>query len=152
MEEIWKVFKVTHKLGRETRVYEVSNYGNVKVNGEIIELVEDKGYLVTSIGNFRVHRIVATTFWPEKFPKGKRMEVHHKDFNKHNNALSNLTVLTPSEHRQEHFNNDPAYEVTRKKMGYNSRNRVVTEETRKRQSEARIGKAPWNKGLKKEKS
>ena len=47
-----------------------------------------------------VHRIVAASFLP--MPQKLDMELHHKDFNKENNAANNLEWLDVITHRQRH--------------------------------------------------
>ena len=47
-----------------------------------------------------VHRLVAAAFLP--FPKRLDMQLHHKDFNKSNNAADNLEWLTAAEHLKKH--------------------------------------------------
>jgi hypothetical protein len=47
-----------------------------------------------------VHRLVAAAFLP--FPKSLDMQLHHKDFNKHNNAASNLEWLAATAHKKIH--------------------------------------------------
>lgn len=51
----------------------------------------------------RVHRIVAKTFIEN--PEGKR-EVHHKDFDAHNNNVDNLCWVNHYEHMQLHYKRD----------------------------------------------
>lgn len=51
------------------------------------------GYLLYK--KIPIHRLVATTFIPNDNPK--RIYVNHKDGNKHNNSVSNLEWVTPSE-------------------------------------------------------
>ena len=51
-----------------------------------------------------VHRLVAAAFLP--LPESIDMQLHHKDFNKHNNAADNLEWLTPAAHIQKHIEHD----------------------------------------------
>lgn len=55
-----------------------------------------RGYLYarTSNKNYQIHRLVASAFIPNIFNKP---EVNHKDFNKHNNNVSNLEWVTSLE-------------------------------------------------------
>ena len=47
-----------------------------------------------------VHRAVAEAFLP--LPDRLDMQLHHKDFNKHNNAADNLEWLTAADHIEKH--------------------------------------------------
>lgn len=47
-----------------------------------------------------ISRLVAAAFLP--VPKSIEMQLHHKDFNKNNNAAENLEWLTPAEHNKIH--------------------------------------------------
>lgn len=48
-----------------------------------------------------VHRLVAQYFLP--LPDSIDMQLHHKDFNKHNNSADNLVWLKPTKHSQIHI-------------------------------------------------
>ena len=50
-----------------------------------------------------IHRLVAAAFLP--LPQKLEMQLHHKDFNKDNNAADNLEWLIPAEHAEKHKNN-----------------------------------------------
>lgn len=119
MEEIWKVYKTTggnryHKL----KVWEVSNLGRVKLNGEIVEPHANNGYL--RIGAFFIHRAVADLFIPN--PENKP-SIDHINTIKTDNRAENLRWVTC----KENMNNSL---------------------TRMRNSESHKGRIPWNKGLK----
>lgn len=47
-----------------------------------------------------ISRLVAAAFLP--LPKNIQMQIHHKDFNKENNAADNLEWLTPAAHNKIH--------------------------------------------------
>lgn len=47
-----------------------------------------------------VHRLVAAAYLP--MPQRIDMQIHHKDFNTHNNAAANLMWVTPREHAKIH--------------------------------------------------
>lgn len=97
MEEFWKFIEATDGH------YEVSNLGNIRKDGEIIDLeYSSVGYYKAPIsfkfGLFRpwVHRIVAAYFCEN--PKNVNV-VNHIDGNKLNNCASNLEWVTQSENR-----------------------------------------------------
>ena len=60
-----------------------------------------RGYRMIRIGNkFREEHIVVWEKHHGKKPKG--YEIHHKDFNKLNNKIENLRLLTKGKHRRLH--------------------------------------------------
>lgn len=100
MEEQWKIYIETNPLNRK-RIYEVSNYGRVKLNGKIINLEayncnKNTGYYRFG-GGYAVHRAVAELFINN--PKNKPT-VDHIDGNKHNNNVNNLRWATYKEQQQ----------------------------------------------------
>lgn len=87
--------------------YEVCNYGLVRnaKTGQILTAHENHvGYLRVKFRdtnkNFRVHRLVAVTFFGDE---GEMMHVNHKDFNKRNNAIYNLEWMTPKGNVKHNF-------------------------------------------------
>lgn len=74
---------------------------------------------------------LAKLYWPEEFADNKRKHVHHIDFNRKHNTLSNLVVLTPKEHRTVHSLFDVKWDRAKEKI-----------------STTLKGHVPWNKGKK----
>ena len=105
-QEIWKIIPSTN--GK----YEASNYGRIKnaKTQKILKLQENvNGYYCLALhivptiqSNVRVHRLVAEAFLGE-CPKG--YVVNHKDGNKHNNNITNLEYVTPSENNYHAIRN-----------------------------------------------
>lgn len=95
-DEIWKVYIViTFRAGCK-RIYEVSNYGNVKLNGVLVIPWMKNGYKL--VGSFYVHRAVAELFIPN--PDNKPC-VDHIDTDRTNNYVGNLRWVT----HEENMNN-----------------------------------------------
>lgn len=92
MQEIFKVFAENNcnRLGH--RVFEVSNYGNVRINGEIVDLTKCTPYY--KFAGIYVHRAVAQLFIPN--PENKP-HVDHIDTDITNNRVDNLRWVTQKE-------------------------------------------------------
>lgn len=77
---------------------EKSRYKHFTDNGE--------GYYYTEIDNkkYYLHRLLALSFnvVSEKEQIIEHCEVHHLDFNRFNNSLDNLCILTPEKHKLIH--------------------------------------------------
>lgn len=155
MNEIWKTYcvKCYGNSKKVKSVWEVSNIGRVKCNGELYEC---KPYSLNSkYLSFKyrmVHRAVAELFIPN--PDNKPC-VDHIDGNSRNNVCTNLRWVTHKEN-----NNNPITKERQKiaiKKYYAThdnywKGKHIPKEVRKKISESKIGiprTTPiWNKGLK----
>lgn len=92
----------------------------VYFNGMKFTRDENTGYYLNSTNRIRLHRYV----WEQthgKIPKG--YHIHHIDGDKSNNDISNLMMLTPTEHLSYHGNKraNENYETMVKNLDLNAR-------------------------------
>jgi hypothetical protein len=122
--EIWKDIK-----GYEGD-YQVSNIGRVKrldglTNGKRIRkqkgrimkvLLNDSGYYRVMLSKngihkrFKVARLVAFTFYDKNI--NSKLTVNHKDFNKTNDTIENLEIITRSQNVKHAHNNRKLNKIT----------------------------------------
>lgn len=164
MEEAFKYYGSYYIRSKRHDVY-VSNFGNVKDNGKLKENP-------TKAMGERIYNVVAKLFLPN--PENKP-QVDHIDTNRKNNRVDNLRWVTPSENMHNRLTrqhcseaaikrwSDGLYENAVKKMkGRTAWNKGLTketdervrkyskpmsEETKRKISEANKGKMAWSKGL-----
>lgn len=157
MKEIWKTISISYyyKSDKINTIWEVSNLGNIKRNGVLIEPKPfnlNTKYLVCSKG--LVHRVVAKAFIPNLENKP---EVDHIDGNTRNNRADNLRWVTSKENKANTITRERFLDALHKY--FNSPNFIApfkgkhhTEETKNILSEQKLAKARttpiWNKGLK----
>lgn len=91
MEE-FKYYTETNDRVHGHRIIEVSNYGRIRVNGEIVTPILKNGYPL--IAQTYVHRIVAELFIPN--PDNKPC-IDHIDGDRTNNMYTNLRWVTYKE-------------------------------------------------------
>lgn len=127
MKEEWKIYKETNHNRWGHRIYEVSNLGRVRVNGEIVEPGTNYKYL--GIGSFYIHRAVAELFVPN--PENKPF-VDHINTDRLDNRAENLRWVTAKENC-----NNP---LTRKHKSEASRGIVFSAERNRKISESHKGK------------
>ena len=125
--EIFKFYKKSGGYKAPVKIYEVSNLGRVKINGEIVEPYIHGKYL--KIGTFQIHRAVAELFIPN--PENKPC-VDHINTDPLDNRVENLRWVT----HKENCNNP----LTKKHYSEISRGRVLSAECKRKMSESHKGK------------
>ena len=157
-KEIFKIYKETNSNRYGRRVYEVSNLGRVRLNGEIVEPYMKDGYL--AIAHFAIHRAVAELFIPN--PENKPF-VDHINTIKQDNRACNLRWVTYKENNNnpltkqhisearcgrvhsaecklkisESHKGKPLSEEHKKKIAAARKGKIHSEETKRKMSEAR---------------
>ena len=127
--EIWKFYRIvyTNQYRTKAKVYEVSNLGRVRLNGEIVEPRMHNGYYI--VGHDFVHRMIAKTFVEN--PENKPF-VDHINANRTDNRACNLRWVTQAEN-----NRNP---LTRKHIAEAMRGKVLSAECKRKMSETRTGR------------
>lgn len=131
MKELWKTYKTTYAPRWGHRVYEVSNLGRVKRNGEIVEPHMSNGYL--RIGEFYIHRAVAELFIPNTENK---LCIDHINTIKTDNRVENLRWVTYKENMNNSLTTMRISDSHKGKL-----RRPFSEETKRKMSEAHKGKS-----------
>ena len=126
--EIFKFYKETYNRRCGHIVYEISNLGRVKLNGEIVQPHMHCNYLC--IGSFQIHRAVAELFVPN--PENKPF-VDHINTDRFDNRAENLRWVT----QKENCNNP----LSIKHYSESKKGRVLSAETKHKISDAHKGVA-----------
>lgn len=145
MEERWKFYKETYSNGTGHIAYEVSDWGNVKVNGVLVDWSKFVNSRYYCIGGFFVHKAVAELFIPNP---NNYTQVDHIDTNKHNNHYTNLRWCTQkmnSNNPLTRKHNSEAQKIAQNKPDVKQRNSDIqkiiqnTPELKQRSSETSKG-------------
>lgn len=121
--EIWKYWKETYSNQYGNRLYEVSSYGNVKINGELFDFSCQNKWVYYILSHTYIHRIVAELFVPN--PDNKPM-IDHINRNKHDNRAENLRWVT----NKENMNNPLTLEHI--KHSCEHQKQILSEQNKKR--------------------
>ena len=134
------IWSITHK--RYIGSINIDNY---------IKVTAPKGYKHKG-----VHQYIWMVANGCDIPEG--YEIHHIDGNRQNNCISNLDLVESVKHQSEHKIGRIVSEDTKRKLSIiaseliNEKNPFYgkhhSEETKRKISESKKGKIPWNKGLK----
>lgn len=92
MKEVWKFYKETKQNRWGHRIYEVSNFGRVKLNGKLFKCTIINGYYY--LCHKPLHRIVAELFLPDWDPN---KEVDHINTITTDNRACNLRIVNHKE-------------------------------------------------------
>ena len=133
--EIFKFYKKSGGYKAPVKIYEVSNLGRVKLNGEIVEPHIEHGY--PAYGKFFIHRAVAELFIPN--PENKPC-VDHINTDRSDNRVENLRWVTYKEN-----NSNP---LTRNHVSKARKGKKHTEETKQKIAESLKGKPSGMQGKK----
>lgn len=139
--EIWKCYKEVH-FSKSVRKYEISNYGRIRINGEIIKPKFCNGYYVIC-GRY-LHKIVAELFIPN--PENKP-HVDHINTITTDNRVDNLRWCTAKENSNNPLTIEHLSKSHKGKIPANI-GKLHSEEARQKMSAARKGKEPAIKGKK----
>ena len=132
MKEIWLSYK-TYRRGYLYTDLEISNFGNVrghwfkhkKFDESMIKIINGRRYLGST---HKIFHLVWNVFVGEC---KKGYVIHHKDFNKLNDRLDNLEMITISEHMTIHYN-----ERLKNRNKLTSEGIILSEETRNKMSDS----------------
>lgn len=155
MEEIWVEYHRNNWVNqtgvcKPRNIYEVSNFGRVRINGKVIYLEQGDGYIgapgIYNGKRLRLHVLVASVFVPNQ---DNKPQVDHIDGDKFNNRADNLRWVTPKENM-----NNPVTKTKMKEVQFHAKGELNgmygkhhTKKSKEQNRLHHLGQKAWNKGL-----
>jgi hypothetical protein len=98
------------------------------------------GYVVVNLGNGKLERLHRLIWQSVYGPIPKGYEIHHRDGNKMNNEIANLSLLKHGDHTSFHSKNTTHTELWNRNISLANTGKKRSEETRRKISLIQTGK------------
>ena len=138
MKEEWKVWRITYGTNWRTNkqyivsIWEISNYGKVKRNGEFVDCkIDSSNRVYVGHTKYRLHRVVYETFIGD-IPKG--YVIDHIDTNSLNNRLDNLRCCTQYENVHNPLTEKHFRDAMKRRSGDDNYSKIMKKAAKKRRS------------------